>query len=193
MVGTGARRARIVETAAELFYAYGIRAVGVDRVVAESGVSKMTLYRHFPTKDKLVEAALEHRHAPTIAFIRSLTEDATASPAQRLVLLFDRLEREVGKPAFRGCAFANAVLELHEPGHPVREVAERHKRETADLLELIARDAGARAPRELAEQLVILLDGAMVHALVRADASATATVAQAVRVLVAAQITGAAS
>ena len=148
----------------------------------------MTLYRLFPSKDDLVVAALERRHEPTIAFISSLAEAPEASPRERLVGLFDRLEDEFGREAFHGCAFANAVLELHDMSHPARLVAEPHKRETADVIEVLARDAGARDPRDLAQQLVILLDGVMVAAQVRGDSTVARTAARAARSLAAAHL-----
>lgn len=181
-------RDRVLETAARLFYEHGIRAVGVDRVVAESGVGKATLYRHFPTKDDLMVAALELRHEPTIAFIKRLAEEAGETPRERLLGFFGQLEEAFGSPGWHGCAFANATLELHDPSHPAREVAERHKRETADVFERLACEAGVRHPRELAEQLVMVLDGVMVATQVQDDPSVARSAARAARAIVEAHL-----
>src|SRR6266436_2481988 len=108
-------RGRILETADRLFYLQGIRAVGVDTVAAEAGISKRTLYNHFPSKDALIVAYLSRRLVPV--------ESSDASPEAQLFGVFDRLERSFASDDFRGCRFVNAVAELGEPSHPANKIA----------------------------------------------------------------------
>src|SRR5437762_13061560 len=102
-------RERILKTADRLFYRRGIRAVGVDTIAAEIGISKRTLYNYFPSKDALIVAYLSRRLRPT--------ESADVPPAEQILGDFDRLERAFARPGFRGCPFVNAVAELGEPTH----------------------------------------------------------------------------
>lgn len=181
-------RDRVLAAASRLFYEHGVRAVGVDRVAAESGVGKMSLYRHFPSKDHLVVAVLEMRDGPALAAIEAMADAVSGSPKQRLQGVFDALEQAVGNPAWHGCAFANTALELHDADHPARQVAERHKARTVAFFERLAGDGGAERPHDLAEQLTVLLDGAMVAVQVRADPAAARPAAQAARTLISAHL-----
>ncbi|MFJ9371437.1 TetR/AcrR family transcriptional regulator [Nocardia sp. NPDC101769] len=158
-------RERVLATASKLFYREGIRAVGVDRIAAEANVSKMTLYRHFPTKDDLVVAVLEARDEPAQAMLAAAT--ATGTARDRLLGGFTLLETWFTSKGFRGCPFMNASLELADPGHPARAVAERHKTATSDQFRVLAHDAGIADPNGLADQLAILFDGAIAQAQMR--------------------------
>ena len=106
---------RILETADRLFYQRGIRAIGVDTVADEVGISKRTLYNHFPSKDALITAYLSRRLRPN--------EFSDAEPAEQILSAFDRLERSFASKGFRGCPFVNAVTELGEPAHPANGIA----------------------------------------------------------------------
>src|SRR5215468_6987152 len=106
---------RILETADRLFYGQGIRAMGVDTVAAEIGISKRTLYNHFPSKDALIAAYLQRR--------LRLLPTSTRPPAQQILEEFERLERAFASDGFSGCAFVNAVAELKQPGHAANEIA----------------------------------------------------------------------
>lgn len=181
-------RDRVLAVASRLFYEHGVRAVGVDRVVAESGVGKMSLYRHFPSKDHLVVAVLEMRDGPALAAIEAMADAVAGPPGQKLRGVFDGLERAVGSPGWHGCAFANTALELRDADHPARVVAERHKARTADLFERLAAAGGAERPRDLAEQLTLLLDGAMVAVQVQADPAAVRPAVRAAHTLIAAHL-----
>src|SRR5262245_7951453 len=105
----GEMRERILETADRLFYGQGIRAIGVDTIAAEVGISKRTLYNYFPSKDDLIVAYLTRRLKPTQA--------SDLPPVEQILGAFDRLERSFANGAFRGCPFVNAVAELKEPRH----------------------------------------------------------------------------
>lgn len=154
-------RQRILDAAHRLFYLRGIQAVGVDLIAAEVGVSKRTLYNHFPSKGDLIVAYLDQWEQPAHA--------SGLPPAERILAEFGRLEAEFRKSTFRGCPFINAVAEAAEPAGAVADLAVRFKdgrrawfREC--LLELDVAD-----PDGLATQLMLLVDGAVTTALVRGD------------------------
>jgi len=152
---------RILAAADRLFYTQGIRAVGVDLIAAEAGVSKRTLYNHYASKDALIAAYL------TARFRHIAPSDAPA--AQQILGVFDRLEKAFATTGFRGCPFVNAVAELSDAKHPASKIAiqfkEGRRQWFKSLLERIqVKDADA-----LATQLAILTDGAIATALVRGD------------------------
>lgn len=172
-----AMRERILETADRLFYRQGIRAVGVDTVAAEIGISKRTLYNYFPSKDDLITAYLERRLRPP--------PESDRPPLEQLLGVFDRLERSFASGGFRGCPFVNAVAELKEPRHAANRIAAAFKEQRlAWYRELLAR-LGIKAPRKLAVQLQILVDGAIAAMIVRGDTAAARAARDAGRVLLA--------
>lgn len=164
-----AARDRVLKTASRLFHREGIRAVGVDRIAAEAEVGKMTLYRHFATKDDLVVAVLEGRDGPARAALAAAMEHAGDDPHARLLAPFAMLEPWFASKGFRGCPFMNASLELHDPAHPARAVARRHKAATRDVFATAAGAAGYDAAwaGALADQLALLFDGAIAQAQMR--------------------------
>ena len=155
---------RVLEAASELFYARGIWATGVDTIVEHSGVTKMTLYKHFGSKDELVAAYLRHRDELWRERLTEAVEQRADSARERLLAVFDAmgswLEGEV--EGFRGCAFLNAASEIADPDHPARAVALEEKRWMREYLEELASDASAADPEALAEQLLLLFEGATV-------------------------------
>ncbi len=167
---------RILETADRLFYSQGIRAVGVDTIAAEIGISKRTLYNHFPSKDALIVAYLERRNLQA--------PPSEREPADLILRSFDRLERSFGARDFRGCPFVNAVAELGDGEHAAKAVALEFKLgRQAWFHEQLVR-LGLPAPDLLATQLAILVDGAIATNLVRGDpAMARAAKAAAVSLL----------
>ena len=176
-----AARERVLKTASRLFHREGIRAVGVDRIAAEAAVGKMTLYRHFATKDDLVVAVLDGRDGPARAALAAAMEHAGDDPRARLLAPFAMLEPWFTGPGFRGCPFMNASLELHDPGHPARAVARRHKAATRDAFARAAHEAGCAEPDALADQLALLFDGAIAQAQMRDPATAAAWAARRAR------------
>lgn len=152
--GRGARR-RILDAAAELFYRDGINATGVERLAAESSVSKRTLYQHFPSKTAVVEEYLRglDQRADTVA-----TEVTDQTPRERLLAFFDTPVAPT--PVFRGCPLHNAVVEAAGTMPGVHEIVGAAKRNLADALTELATQAGAAKPRELANQLAVLREGA---------------------------------
>ena len=152
---------RILETADRLFYSQGIRAIGVDTIAAEIGISKRTLYNHFPSKDALIVAYLERRNVQTPPSERESTDLILRS--------FDRLERNFGTREFRGCPFVNAVAELGAGEHAAKAVALAFKQGRQAWFRDLLVKLGLPAPDLLATQLAILVDGAIATHLVRGD------------------------
>jgi AcrR family transcriptional regulator len=168
-----AARERVLKTASRLFAREGIRAVGVDRIAAEADVGKMTLYRHFATKDELVVATLEGADGPARAMLAAAMDRAGGDPWARLLAPFQMLEPWFTGRGFHGCPFMNASLELHDPGHPATAVAARHKAATRDVFAVAAVAAGLHddAAQPLADQLALLFDGAIAQAQMRDPAA----------------------
>jgi AcrR family transcriptional regulator len=158
-------RERIDQTAYELFSRHGIRAVGVDTVVAHSGVAKMTLYRHYASKDKLALAFLRRREELwTRAWLQEEVERRTQIPGERLLAVFDAFDTWFRRSDFEGCSFAKALLEQSDLRHPVRIAAVRHIETLRALLRQWIEDAGVRNPDRLARQWQILMTGSIVAA-----------------------------
>jgi AcrR family transcriptional regulator len=158
-------RDRIMETASTLFYAEGIHAVGVDRVVSESGVAKATLYQHFRSKEELVAACLRQRSADWRRHLAEPILLRPGSPAARVAKVFDALSRSVAMPEFRGCPFINAAAEYPGEYGPVAEVIQSHRAEVRELFaELVAALGCTSRRNELVDQLVLLYDGTMISA-----------------------------
>jgi len=183
-------RERILETAAEMFYRDGIRAVGIDAIIARSGVAKMSLYRHFSSKDALVAAWLEDRNA----FFWRRWDRAEASrgddPRSRLEGILDMIAATVSQRQWRGCPFLNTGTEFPEPDHPARAIILANKQAVRVRLRTLAAAAGARDPDVLAQQLQLLIDGAYAIGQSLGPEGPAKTVAGAGRALIAAQIGG---
>jgi len=162
-------RDRIVAVATRLFYKRGIRAVGVDLVIAESGVAKTTLYKHFRSKDALIAECLQRLDERYFRWFESEVEAKTDDPLGRLGALFEVLDDWFQRPDFRGCAFINASVELADPEHPARAAIANHKRRSRELIERLATEAGLEDPRTVSDHLMLLMEGAIITALVEGD------------------------
>jgi AcrR family transcriptional regulator len=168
---------RILETADRLFYLHGIRAIGVDTVAAEIGISKRTLYNHFPSKDELIKAYLGRRAVTMPA--------SDKSPIDQILGTFDSLERRFGARDFRGCPFVNAVAELGAEDHAVRKIATSFKDGRRARFRELLQQLGATDADRLATQLQLLVDGAIAADLVHNDPSMAVAAKQAATVLIA--------
>ena len=171
-------RARILDAADRLFYGTGIRAVGVEAVAAEAGISKRTLYNHFASKDALIEAYLARRMVPL--------PGSNGDPAAEILGSFDRLEQTFRDAGFRGCPFVNAVAELGDSSHEARRLAiafkdDRHAWVRDRLAALRVAD-----PDALAAQIRLLIEGAIATMLVRGDPAVARAAQAATRTLLAA-------
>jgi AcrR family transcriptional regulator len=161
----GDARARILETAYDLFAHHGIRGVGVDRIIAESAVAKMSLYRHFASKDDLAVAFLELREQRwTRDWLEAEMERVGGSPRQRLLAVFDAFDEWFQRGDFEGCSFLNTVLEIHDSADPVHREAVRQLDVIRAKLEDLVEQTGAKNPAKMANQLQILMMGAIMSA-----------------------------
>ncbi|MEV0422204.1 TetR/AcrR family transcriptional regulator [Streptosporangium canum] len=155
-------RATILEAATPVLYERGLDGIGVTELCARLGVSKETLYRHFGTKDGLVQAVLEARSERVSTWLADAVAAAGDDPADQLTAVFDALQRWYEEPVFRGCAMTNAAAQHHVEA--VRAITARHLGRYLELLTGIAARAGAADPHVLARQLLILVEGATVVA-----------------------------
>jgi AcrR family transcriptional regulator len=168
---------RILETADKLFYLQGIRAIGVDTIAAEIGISKRTLYNHFPSKDALISAYLERR------FVQR--EPSDRPPAEQILGVFDSLERRFSRKDFRGCPFVNAVAEMGPSDKSVKKIAVDFKESRRLWFRDLLLQLGVADAEGLATQLVLLVDGSIAQDLVRDDPGMARAAKEAARVLLA--------
>jgi len=155
-------RERIFDTAADLFYRKGIRAVGVETIAAAADSTKMGLYRSFPSKDELVAEWLREHDAQFWRQWDKLASRYPHDPRRQLNASFKLLAKHVADPKARGCAMANAAIEITEKDHPARKVIEAHKAKLRARLAELCLGSGAREPRLLADHLFLLMEGAQV-------------------------------
>jgi AcrR family transcriptional regulator len=167
----GAPRDRILDTAFRLFYAQGLRAVGVDTIIAESRVAKATFYKYFPAKDDLIAAYLDRVDGIWTGQLRDAAAAAGPAPADQLVGLFDALGTACRRDGYRGCAFINAAAES-TPDTPAHDRTVAHKQRVLAWLSDLAERAGADHPERLARVLALLLDGALASGALDADPEA---------------------
>lgn len=159
-------RERILAAAGTLFYRDGVRAVGVNTVVAESGVAKMTLYKHFRSKDELVAAWLRSRDEQWMAWLEREVRRTGGDP---LLAVFDALESWFRQSDFRGCAFVNTQAELGATNPLAAEAIAAHKRALREYLAGLAATQGIRDAAGLARELLLLVEGAIVTASIDGD------------------------
>lgn len=154
---------QLFQTAARLFYQRGYRAVGVDTIAAESGIGKMTLYRHFPSKDELIVAFLRDSDDVFWRSFEEVTRDAPTA-REKLLAFFGSLGEYARSPACYGCPFLNVATEYPDPAYPGHQVALAHKGAVRVRFHQLAEEAGARQPAALADGLHLLMDGAFMAA-----------------------------
>ncbi len=171
-------RARLIDAATRLFCRFGINAVGVDAVVAEAGTAKASLYKNFGSKEGLVEAVLTHEGACWRDWFLDRLSDGDAPPEQRLARIFPILKEWFAKESFFGCPFINAIGEHDKADDRLRQLTISHKLVVLEAIEDLAREAQAPDPALLAHQIGLLMDGAIVAAMVTKDPG-TADLAQA--------------
>jgi AcrR family transcriptional regulator len=158
-------QARILETAYELFSRNGVRAVGIDRIIAEAKIAKATLYRHFASKEDLVLAFLDLREQRwTREWLEAETERLARTPQERVLTVFDALDEWFHRADFEGCPFIKTLLEIREADSAINQAAARHLGVIREKLERYAEEACARDPEEMSYQLQILMMGSIVSA-----------------------------
>lgn len=158
-------RERVLDAAYELFSRRGVGATGVDAVIAEAGVAKMTLYRNFGSKEELTLAFLELREQRwTYGWFAAEVVRRGESPAAMLLAIFDVLDDWFERSDYEGCAFVSTLLEVRDPADPVRQAAARHLANIRTVMAGLAAEAGIAEPDSFAHQWQLLMKGAIVAA-----------------------------
>ena len=179
-------RQRILDTASALFYERGVRAVGVDLVVDESGVAKTSLYRHFRTKDDLIVAFLQREDAEFWAQWDEVAARHADDPVAEIEAHMRWIGKRLARANYRGCPQINVAAEFAEADHPSRTVSREHMQAMRKRLADSARKLGAARPGELAAQLGVLVNGAFVSASMLSPDEATRVLLGSARALLAA-------
>ncbi len=156
-------RRHVLAVASRLYYQRGIRAVGMDLVVKESGVGNATVYRQFPTKDALASAYTQERADAWFARMRQVS-DQVDDPREKLLAIFTAVIEETRLPTFRGCPMLNTHTEFPDPQHSAHRVAVTHEQRVRQWMRDLAADACASDPEGLADDLVLILNGVYVTA-----------------------------
>ena len=170
-------RDRLIEAALGLFYQYGFHAVGLDRILADVGISKQAFYKHFPSKDDLAVEAIRLRdRRESAAFMRQVLRRATdgdggAEPRRVLLAMFDVLDDWFNHPDYTGCLFLTACAEFPSPHDPIHQAAAAHSKASLAEMCRLAEAAGADEPAALAGELKMLIAGAITDRLVLGDNS----------------------
>ncbi len=161
----GQARERILSAAYELFSRRGVRAVGVDTIIARAAVAKQTFYHHFASKDDLVLAFLRRREELwTHEWLEAQVRSQAIAPAERLLAIFDVFDQWFRREDFEGCSFINVLLEMFEQDHPIREASTSHLANIRVFLRGLAADAGVSQPDDFARKWHILMKGSIVAA-----------------------------
>ncbi|WP_188610936.1 TetR/AcrR family transcriptional regulator [Chelatococcus reniformis] len=179
-------RERILQAAGKLFHGEGIRAVSVDAVAATAGVTKRTLYYHFRSKDDLIAAYLETRDQPNLLLFQRWFAESKGDVADKLQGIFHNLARSARHPKWKGCGFQRTSVELFNlPGHPAILAGRTHKKRIEDwLCAVFDADGAGKDGRELARQIMLLLEGAFAVVLLHRDAAYMDTAGEAAATLV---------
>jgi AcrR family transcriptional regulator len=179
-------RDRIMRTASDLFYCRGIRAVGVDTIASEAGTNKMSFYRSFASKDELVAEYLRAQEREGWQWWDETVAEHAGNPRAQLEALFDVLVNNACQEGSRGCALANAAVEITEPDHPARPIVERYKAEMRRRFRQLAHEMGAREPDSLGDALMLLWEGSYLTLLTLGRHGPVEGAAKAARALIAA-------
>lgn len=182
-----APKEKLFQKAARLFYKHGYRAIGVDTIAAESGIGKMTLYRHYPSKDDLIVAYLKDSDELFWRNFEVIVKGAV-TPREKLLAFFESLQDYVKTPACYGCPFLNVATEYPETDYPGHQIALEHKQAVRARFRQLAKDAGAREPDALADQLFLLMDGAYMASRMFGTKNPASHLASAAKTLIASQI-----
>jgi AcrR family transcriptional regulator len=154
---------QLFQAASRLFYQHGYRAIGVDTLAAESGIGKMTLYRHYPSKDDLIVAFLRQSDKEFWEYFEQSTQNMPTA-REKLLAFFEALQEYAVSPACYGCPFLNVATEYPDTDYTGHQVALEHKQAVRARFTQLAKEAGARQPKALANALFLLMDGAYMAA-----------------------------
>lgn len=181
-------REHILDVASTLFYKHGVRNIGIDRIISESGIARMTLYNHFKSKDLLIEEYLRRASSRWMKWYAGKIERATDDPRERVLAAFTVLDGWFRSRDFRGCSVTNAMVELADEAHPAAAVKDEYHDGLRRLFARLVRDAGTADPDELVEELIVVLRGAMTSALVEGPQGVAARARRTVEHLLAAHL-----
>lgn len=168
---------RVLRVARKLFYLEGIRAVGVDEIVRQAGVTKPSLYRTFPSKDELAATYLREYDKGFWERFDAAVAAHPGEPRKQIIGFLERVARRAVMQGYRGCGMTNAAVEYPEPGHPARRVGEENKRELRRRLREMAAGMGAADPDSLGDGLLLLIEGAYISGQLFGPGGPAATVA----------------
>lgn len=157
-------RERILEVASQLFYQSGIRAVGIDTIIAKADVAKMTFYKHFKTKDMLIVEFLKRRDERWRLWFEETVHRLAPQVQERPLAIFDALEERFRTADFRGCAFINTMVEVADGNHLAHQTAAEHKEKVQSFIQSILTEAQISNAQELSKAFMLLVDGAIVTA-----------------------------
>ena len=182
-------RDRILQAASTLFYSNGINATGVDAIARLAGSNKMTLYKHFPSKNDLVIAFLRKRDEDFRAWFVEKINDKAEQPSDKLLAIFDVISEWLDIPEFRGCAFINAAAEFPVEGNPVHQVSAEFYDNFRAFISDLAAQCGIASSESLALQLTLLIEGAIVSEQMKRHSGSAEQAKQAAKVLIENQLT----
>ena len=165
-LGTLAPKDRILKTASDLFYRFSIHSVGIDRIIAESGVAKMTFYRHFPSKANLVAAYLRHKNAVWLDMLARSTDRPGLSPTERILAIFDALGGSFKSPSFRGCPFMKGMAEFGPDANSpdIQATISAHFQGLRNFVESLIAPLALSDPERTVIQILSLIQGSIVMA-----------------------------
>ena len=178
------KRDELVRKALETFYRNGFHATGMDMLAAETGVSKTSIYKHFRTKEDLILAVLRLRDEHFRNWLFRRMAELGESPVEQLLAMYEALEEWFSERDFRGCMFIKASAEYQEPDHAIHAQSAEHKRLLLDHFTELTRQAGAADPKDLARQLLLLKEGAIIMAVLGRGPAAAQDAGAAARALI---------
>ncbi|WP_193198780.1 TetR/AcrR family transcriptional regulator [Nostoc sp. MG11] len=181
-------RQQILETASELFYQKGIQHVGINEVIAASGVAKRTLYRWFTSKDLLIEEVMKYRALQWLRWFETAVSERGNTPKERLLATFDVLREWYSSPNFRGCPFINAVLEIADASHKAHQVSVDLRESIRQIIMGLADEAGIKNPESFSQQYLLLIGGASLMATIEQSPNGATFAQSALSVLIDANI-----
>lgn len=164
MVSSDRLRQQILETASQLFYQKGIQNVGINEIIATSGVAKRTLYRHFASKDELIEKVMNYRATEWLRWFETAIQNRGNTAKEKLLATFDVLREWYASPDFRGCPFINAVLEIADADHPAHHISVEVRESIRMQIERLATQAGVTDAKSFSQQYLLLIGGASLMA-----------------------------
>lgn len=183
---TSEARQRILETAERLFYAEGVRGVGIDRIIAEAEVAKMSLYKHFPSKDDLILAVLKYREEKFGEMFATLMQRHADAGDDSLEAFFGALKDWFESTGFRGCMFINSRVELADTKHPGSKFSAVHKQRFREMLrQIVEESAGIRVAEATAPAISMLIEGAIITAMMQQSSEPAEIAKQAAFALIA--------